>query len=162
MTFPRAAIDEAFSLLPKAMDSTLARVLHAAIGWQESRYLHRRQVIEVQREFKEAGPACGYWQFERGGGVKGVMNFGGTVTKEAKRVCQLRGIEWNREKIWLSLSQDDVLAAAFARLLMYTDPYRLPGSTQEGWELYQRVWRPGKPHPQTWAAAYAFALEQYS
>jgi hypothetical protein len=90
------------------------------------------------------------------------MNFGGTVTKEAKHVCALRGIEWDREKIWLALAQDDVLAAAFARLLMYTDPKRLPGSTQEGWELYQRVWRPGKPHPQTWAAAYAFALEQYS
>lgn len=162
MAFPRAAIDEAFSILPKGMDSTLARVLHAAIGWQESRYLHRRQVIEVQGSFKEAGPACGYWQFERGGGVKGVMNFGGTVTKEAKHICTLRGIEWDREKIWLALAQDDVLAAAFARLLMYTDPHRLPGSTQEGWELYQRVWRPGKPHPQTWAAAYSFALEQYS
>lgn len=161
MSYPRSAVDEAFSLLPPSMDSKLVRRIHAAIGWQESRYLHRRQVIEVQGEFKEAGPACGYWQFERGGGVKGVMTFGGNVTSRAMHVCNMRGLPWDRETIWFALAQDDVLAAAFARLLMFTDPKSLPTTAQGAWDLYARVWRPGKPHPETWPAAYSFALEQY-
>ena len=32
------------------------------------------------------------------------------------------------------------------------------GQAQEAWDLYARVWRPGKPHPQTWEAIYAQAL----
>lgn len=162
MTFPRQAVDQAFALLPKEMDVPLVRVLHAAIGYQESRYEHRRQVISVLGELRESGPACGYWQFEKGGGVKGVMQFGGKVQELAEKVCKARGVRWDREAVWLALVKDDVLAAAFARLLIYTDPHRLPGTAQAGWEMYQRVWRPGKPHPATWARAYAFALEQYS
>jgi len=161
VSYPRAAIDTAFSLLPRAMDSIPARRIHAAIGWQESRYLHRRQVVQVQGVLKEAGPACGYWQFESGGGVKGVMNFGGNVTSRAMMVCNTQGVPWVRNDVWIALSQDDVLAAAFARLLMYTDPGALPTTANGAWDLYARVWRPGKPHPQTWGAAWAFALEQY-
>lgn len=161
MTYPRSAVDMAFSLLPTSMDTKTARRIHAAIGWQESRYQNRRQVIEVQGQLKEAGPACGFWQFERGGGVKGVMNFGGQVSSLAMLVCNLRAVPWDRESVWLTLAKDDVLAAAFARLLMFTEPKSLPTTAQGAWELYARVWRPGKPHPQTWASAYAFALEQY-
>jgi hypothetical protein len=47
--------DDAAKLLP-FMDSPKARVLSAAIGHQESRFIHRRQIN---------GPARGFWQFER-------------------------------------------------------------------------------------------------
>lgn len=163
MTFPRAAIDEAFSLLPKAMDSTLARVLHAAIGYQESKYSSRRQLLKVNGVLAPVGPAASYWQFENGrlAGINGVLTHKAS-SMLAYWVCDSRGVKPERMSVWEHMATDDVLGAAFARLLMYTDPYRLPGSTQEGWELYQRVWRPGKPHPETWGKSYAFALEQYS
>lgn len=145
------------------MDSTLARVLHAAIGWQESRYEHRRQLIKVGEVLKEEGPAASFWQFENGrlAGINGVLTHSASA-KHAQRVCDALAVKPERMAVWERLATDDVLGSAFARLLMYTDPYRLPGSTQEGWEMYQRVWRPGRPHPDTWGAAYKFALEQYS
>lgn len=163
MTFPRAAIDEAFSLLPKAMDSALARVLHAAIGYQESKYSSRRQLLKVNGVLAPVGPAVSYWQFENGrlAGINGVLTHKASA-KHAQRICDALAVKPERMAVWERMVTDDVLGAAFARLLMYTDPYRLPGSTQEGWELYQRVWRPGKPHPETWGKSYAFALEQYS
>lgn len=160
MTFPRGAINEAFTLLPSKWDTPQARVLHAAIGYQETKYLHRRQVIEVDGRLVERGPACGYWQFEKGGAVKGLMNFGGLVTSKAMQVCNVRGVPWRRDDVWIALSQDDVLAAAFARLLMYTDPHSLPVTQADAWDFYLRTWRPGKPHPEDWPKSWAFANEQ--
>lgn len=161
MPYPRAAVETAFFSLPHSLDSLPARRILAAIGYQESRYRNRRQVIERNGALVEAGPACGYWQFESGGGVKGVMNFAGRVSQWAREICELRGVPWVRNDVWLALSQDDVLAAAFARLLMFTDPQPLPTTAEAAWALYLRVWRPGKPHAATWPAAWAFALEQY-
>lgn len=40
----QTALNPALSLLPAKMDSAAARVLVLANGWQESRYLHRRQI----------------------------------------------------------------------------------------------------------------------
>jgi hypothetical protein len=51
------------------------------------------------------------------------------------------------------LEFDDVLAAAFARLLLWADAKALPGldaSHDETWDCYIRSWRPGKPHRDTW------------
>ena len=66
MTLPyllRYTLPSAFALLPPAMDTPDARVLLLAIGLQESKFSHRLQI---------GGPARGYWQFEQGGGVRGV------------------------------------------------------------------------------------------
>jgi hypothetical protein len=75
-------------------------------------------------------------------------------------VCQARKVEPNARALWQALQHDDTLAAATARLLLFTDPKRLPpaGAAEEAWALYMRVWRPGKPHPQTWAGFYRAAL----
>ncbi len=53
-----------------------------------------------------------------------------------------------------------MLACAFARLLLFTDPRPLPalGNPQAAWDYYVRNWRPGKPHRDTWDALYAKAL----
>lgn len=157
MTFPRGAINEAFSLLPSTWDTRAARVCHAAFGWQETKFLHRRQLVKRNGVLVEAGPACGFWQMEKTGGVSGVMNFGGLVTSKAMQVCNVRGVPWRRDDIWLALSQDDVLAAAFARLLMYTDAFKLPTTQEDAWAMYLRVWRPGRPHPEFWPDAWRFA-----
>lgn len=150
MVEPRHAIDEALLLLPAKMDSKQARVMLIAIGLQESRFEHRRQI---------GGPARGFWQFEKGG-VKGVLTH--KATKEiAFNVCELRGITATEPAVYRQLEHDDVLAAAFARLLLFTHPHKLPGlgDAEYAWNYYLKTWRPGKPHPETWPALYAKALE---
>lgn len=147
------AINPAFALLPAKMDTPEARVQMLAIGLQESRFMYRRQMNQ--------GPAMGYWQFERGGGVKGVLTHPASKAL-AVEVCKVRGIEPLAMPVWEALEHDDVLAAAFARLLLWTDAMRLPalGNADGAWECYLRNWRPGKPHRQTWDAFYQQALDQ--
>lgn len=149
MTYPRQAVQDAFALLPAKMDTPAARAIHAAIGYQESKYLTRRQYGN--------GPAASYWQFERGG-IKGVMLHKSSA-RLAMEVCDARGVEFNSEEIWKAMQHDDVLGAAFARLLMWTDSQPLPalGDQEGAWKLYaERCWRPGKPHPKEWAESYRF------
>lgn len=151
MSYPIAAVNESYTLLPQKMDSYWARVNQAAIGFQESDgYRTRLQY--------NGGPARGYWQFEEGGGVKGVMTHEKTASL-ARSVCHARGVPFVRHTVWEALATDDVLAAAFARLLMYTDPFALPTTQAAAWTMYaKRLWRPGKPHPDKWPASWAFAL----
>lgn len=145
-----AAILPALALLPPAMNTPQARVLLLAIGLQESRFQHRRQI---------GGPARGFWQFERNGGVRGVLMHPAS-REDALRICAARHVAPVSATIHATLETDDILAAAFARLLLWTDPLRLPdaGDADGAWALYLRTWRPGKPHPQTWSALYAQAL----
>ena len=150
------AVNEGLRLLPPAMDSTEARVLMYAIGLQESRFTHRAQVIDGGGK----GPARGLWQFERGGGVAGVLRHPASRFW-ANSVCNARNVPAQPLNTWLALETDDVLAAALARLLLFTDPARLPavGEQSESWTYYLRNWRPGKPHPRTWPECYETALK---
>lgn len=149
MPYPKDAVNESYKLLPMKMDSHFARVNQAAIGQQESGYLVRRQYGN--------GPARGYWQFEEGGGVKGVMEHKAS-SELARSVCHARGVPFVRRAVWEALETDDVLAAAFCRLLMWTDSGKLPTSEGDGWAMYARTWRPGKPHPDKWPASWKFGL----
>lgn len=149
MPYPKDAVKESYKLLPLKMDSPFARINQAAIGQQESGYLVRRQYGN--------GPARGYWQFEEGGGVKGVMEHKAT-SELARSVCHARGVPFVRRTVWEALETDDVLAAAFCRLLMWTDSGKLPTSEADGWAMYARTWRPGKPHPDKWPASWKFGL----
>ncbi|MGV2895064.1 hypothetical protein ACNPPY_04675 [Achromobacter sp. AGC78] len=144
------AIAPALGLLPATRDTREARVMLLAIGLQESRFVHRRQI---------KGPAVGFWQFERGGGVRGVLAHASSWA-DARAVCAIRDVEPTSTGVYNSLAHDDILAAAFARLLLWTDPQRLPslGDADGAWSLYLRTWRPGKPHPETWPALYAQAI----
>lgn len=150
MTYPRQAVNEAFALLPSKMDTPLARIQHAAIGFQETKYLTRIQYSN--------GPARSYWQFENGklAGINGVLNHKATAVL-AKSVCEARGVEPERMAVWKAMETDDVLGAAFARLLMFTDAGAVPKNEAEGWAMYLRTWRPGKPHPDNWPLAYKTA-----
>lgn len=151
MSYPKQAIEEAFKLLPPKMNSHAARVLMAAYGYQETKYATRYQY--------GGGPARGYWQFELGGAVKGVMTHEASASL-ARKVCHARGVPFVRATVWAALATDDVLAAAFARLLIYTDPFELPTTSEAAWDMYaKRLWRPGKPHPETWQESWAFGLE---
>lgn len=143
------AIIPAFALLPENMNSRRAVILMLAIGLQESGFVHRRQI---------RGPARGFWQFEKGGGVYGVMNHPRSA-KYAEAICHDRGVEFELNAIYQALEHDDVLAAAFARLLLWTDPHVLPavGDASEAWECYIDNWRPGSPDSARWQRRYAQA-----
>lgn len=151
MVDPRNAIDEALLLLPAKMDSKQARVMMLAIGLQESRFEHRRQI---------GGPARGFWQFEKGGGVRGVLSHPSTKL-HALAVCNAVDIHAREDDVYQSLEHDDVLAAAFARLLLFSDAQPLSelGDAEGAWAYYLRTWRPGRPHRHTWDDLYAKALE---
>lgn len=145
----QSAIRPALSMLPASMGADRAHVMLVAIGLQESRLIHRRQI---------GGPARGLWQFEEGGGVKGVLTHPSSKDL-AFKVCLARGVTADRRSVYAALEHDDILAAAFARLLLWTDPKPLPTNEQDGWALYLRTWRPGKPHPETWSGSFSAASE---
>lgn len=150
------AISAALAALPARMDTPEARVMMLAIGLQESRFEHRRQIVGG----RPVGPAKGYWQFERLGGCRGVVDHAAS-RYWAHSMCEARGVKFNATAVWNAIEGDDVLAAAVARLLLFTDPRRLPGlgNAREAWNLYIRTWRPGQPHRNTWGAFYAEALD---
>lgn len=148
---PAALIREGLGGVMDRFDSPEARVMLCAIGLQESRFRHRRQV---------GGPARGFWQFERGGGVAGVLNHASSRGPTAA-VLALRGVK--PADAYATLETDDMLACAFARLLLYTDPRPLPaiGDVDGAWDYYIANWRPGKPHRGTWDALYAQAQRAF-
>lgn len=146
------ALRPALLLLPLKMSTIEAETLLLAIGLQESRLKFRRQ--------HGNGPARGLLQFERGGGVRGVLRH--KATKDlAASVCKARGVSTDETDVWAHLEVDDVLAFAFGRLLLYSDPAPLPsiGEPKKAWDYYIRTWRPGKPHGDTWIDNFATAVE---
>ena len=151
-------VEPAFRELPARMASDEARVMLLAIGLQESRFRHRLQM--PLRPGMPPGPARGFWQFERGGGVKGVMGHPAS-SRLALEVISSRNLRPNSPTVWAALATDDVLAAIFARLLLWTDPAPLPriGDHEAAWDCYIRNWRPGRPHPHTWKALYDSAVD---
>lgn len=121
-------------------DSKEARIMLIAIALQESGLLHRIQV---------GGPAHGLWQFERAGGVRGVMNHLKTM-QTAENIAKALIYNDSETDVYTAIVDNDILACVFARLYLYTDPKPLPSTAAEGWLYYKRTWRPGKPHPETW------------
>lgn len=158
-TIHRDIVGPGLRLLPPSMGSRDAKVMLLAIGLQESRFTARLQ--RPIRTGAPNGPARGFWQFERGGGVKGVMTHSASAAY-ARIVCFGRGVEFKAMPVWSALAEDDLLACAFARLLLFTDPRPLPklGDEDGAWSYYVANWRPGKPHRQTWAKLYGDALAE--
>lgn len=98
-------------------------------------------------------------RLREGGGVRGVLKHPST-----KRIIQdvIFKLGIHAEECYNCLAEDDDLAAAFARLLLYTDPKPLPSLTSdpgESWEYYLRNWKPGKPHRETFDAFLLHARE---
>ncbi|MBO9647345.1 MAG: hypothetical protein J7605_02460 [Variovorax sp.] len=136
------------AMLPLPMDTPNARLMLLTIGRQESRFRFRRQ--------QGGGPARGFWQFEQGGSVKGVMNHPATCG-HAHRVCNELDMAWDRTSIWAAMETNDLLALCFARLNLWWAPGPLPevGDYDAAWKLYADVtWRPGKPRRETWNRYY--------
>jgi len=142
----RFVIPAAYSLLPPKMNSPEATAMLLAIGLQESEFVARKQ--------RGGGPARGFWQFERGGGVKGVCQHRDTrdLLAEALTVMRYGHIIGNLPELHYAIEDNDVVACVFARLLLFTLPWPLPtrGEHDKAWLQYTEAWRPGKPHRDTW------------
>lgn len=135
------AINPALSLLPEKMTSEPAKAMLLAIALQESGLRHRVQV---------GGPAKGWWQFEPIG-VSGVQ--GHHTTRELAAGADHTFL-YASDAVYDALQHNDVLAATYARLLLFQCPDKLPSGrmdVDEGWRQYVRQWRPGRPHPSRWA-----------
>jgi hypothetical protein len=139
----KLVIEPGLALLHPKFDTPEARVMLLTIGMQESEFRNRRQI---------RGPARGFYQFEEGGGVRGVLKH-----PSSKRIVQdvifKLGIEPN--ECYECLAENDALATVFARLLLYTHPKPLPALNCDpdiAWKYYTNTWRPGKPHRHTWNA----------
>lgn len=139
------------ALLPAKFDTPEARVMLLAIGMQESRFEHRKQI---------GGPAHGFYQFERGGGVRGVLNHRWTKPL-IDGILAARGVK--PEDCYNCIVDDDALATVFARLLLYTDPAPLPkiGQADIAYNYYLRNWKPGKPKPDSWPGYYVGAIDAF-
>lgn len=145
--FARYLIPAAYAVLPPAMNSPRATAMLLSIGAQESvGFRHRRQM--------GGGPARGFFQFERGGGVKGVCTHPETRDHLRSALVALRYEKDIGQTVALyqHLEHNDVLAVVFARLLLWTvkAPLPEPGAYDESWRNYIAGWRPGKPHRATW------------
>lgn len=134
--------DATLSLLPSQFDSAEARAMLMMIGLQESRFEYRRQIN---------GPAHGWWQFELGGGVHGVLHHK-MSHRHIRDILNALGYGNSATESYLAIEHNDILACAYARLLLWTLPQPLPqrGQVEEAWRQYIEAWRPGKPHPETW------------
>ena len=148
------AIAPALRLLPPGMSSPVAWQLMLAIILQESRGIHRVQIVNGGGR----GPARGLGQFERGGGVLGVLNHKAS-RHHAWNVCEALKVPCTSHTVWAALEHNDVLAAAMIRLLLWTDAAPLPhrDSAELAWKYYIRNWRPGQPHRHTWDEFHARA-----
>jgi hypothetical protein len=137
------------------------QTLILAISGQEADFQHRDQ-IESNRGDLVLGPALGLWQFERGtrvsrGGVSGVM-YHSASAPYAQKMCTDLSIPFEPDTFWRKQKFDDEFACKTARLLIWTDPYKLPTNLAAAWDLYaNRCWRPGKPHPAKWPTYWAIA-----
>lgn len=134
-------------------DTPAARRLSLAIALQETRLKNRRQVVAGGAE---AGPAVSFWQFERAGGCRGVLTHRSSAAM-MKAICEIYNVQAAEAGLWTAMQYQDIVAAAAARLLIYTLPSAMAQTQAEGWEQYIAAWRPGKPHESTWTEHWATA-----
>lgn len=144
----KQTIPAAYSLLPGQMDSREATAMLLTIGLHESGFRARKQgplrpLKSIEDFDPTAGPARGFWQFERAGGCAEILQ--SPDTKDiAVPICKMFLIDPNPRAVHAAIGLHDVLAACFARLLLYRDarPMPSPVEASKGYSIYLRNWRP--------------------
>lgn len=110
------------------------------------------------REQYTGGPAKSFWQIEPATAEDTLAR-----CKHVKRFCDallcpspLKPVDFR-----YTLRYCDAAACAIARGILLLDRKRLPeyGDQQGALSCYLRNWRPGKPHPEKWPAAYKAAMD---
>jgi len=142
VNFPYPIIYEAtMKLLPERMGSAESKAMLMAIGMQESKFEHRKQIN---------GPAMGFWQFELTG-IQGVLRHQQS-RDPIRKVLKAMGYSDVAMTSYHAIEHNDILACAYARCLLWTVAGKLPGPSDHkvAWDQYLFAWRPGKPHSRTW------------
>jgi len=135
--------------------SDAARVLVLTIAGQESRWKDRRQI--GMSYYPQKIGARGYWQFESTwGGPVAINDVLQSTPRQIETVCSALDIPCDEIALYEACAWNDTLACAMARLLLWSDPAPLPavGDKDASWKYYERNWRPGAPHPETWPGLY--------
>lgn len=110
------------------------------------------------------GPATGFWQFERMGGVAEILQDGRTGSI-ALALCQRLSVNPQPDPVWrlFATAAGDELACAFARLLIWKDPATPPRialeSEEEAYAYYKRRWRPGADRRAAWTTSWRLAVQ---
>ncbi len=150
----RMAINEALTeQLPVRFNTQAARLMMLAIQKQEDPEERRYQLVKrtdgtlpqnVVGPKSAKGPARSLWQFEAGGGVNGVLTRKAT-SEHIRIICAHYNVPATAKACWEAIEHNDVLAACFARLLLWSDPLPLPkvNEPEKAFDLYIRTWRPG-------------------
>jgi len=124
--------------------------LIGAIGDHESGWSTRDQleVIDGKLVPGQIGPATGFGQFEKNGGVSGVMTHPASRNIAAWFI-ERAGLPFDKDAVWRSFVtvNGDELHVVFMRLLLLTDPQPIPtadsSSEEAAFRYYLRSWRPG-------------------
>lgn len=153
-----ALVDCALHFLPEKMNTPSAKAMLIAVALQESNMADRKQI---------GGPARGYWQFEKPGGVIGVLDHHATraICIDIFKRFDLADLGPDMASVVYCMTAfNSVLAAGLARLLLWTHPDPLPDELEQAraWEYYLWCWRPGKPHPERWADNYSSAWRLFT
>jgi hypothetical protein len=152
-TVAKGAVRDGLALLaPFGIGFSQASVTNLlAIGWQESSFLSPYQYFK--------GPARGLWQFEIAG-VRGVLSHPRS-SRIAVGVLKARRMEPYPVDVHQRLAVDDALAAAFARLLLWTYPHPMALTEDDGWRQYVDLWRPGEPRRDRWSGGWLLANDVF-
>ena len=143
----RPALRDAVALTGHTrLHTQLAEKYLLSFGLQESRLLETIQRAANGRPLPTL--ARSLWQMEKSGGVRGVLTHASTAWFRQL----LTEADWplSEDALHYVLAYNQSLAAVAARALLWTDPQPLRDDEAYAWEYYMRVWRPGKPHPDTW------------
>lgn len=145
----------ALDALPAKMYTPEASQMLIAIGLQETKFMHRWQVLKGGKK----GAARSFWQFEPEG-IRGVLEHSATK-KLAAQFCESQSVRPEPMPVWRAMETNDALGAGFARLLLWTDPHHFPepNDTEAAWAYYVRNWRPGKPRKTDWPANWISARQ---
>jgi hypothetical protein len=149
--FNDIVVTPGLALLPPEMSSREARVMLIAAAGQESGLGDRVQI---------GGPARGFYQCEKHGGLEGVVT--GPMKAYATSACAALAIAPpDVDTIYDAIRLNDALATVIARLILRADPHSLPalGDESGAWACYLRCWGPGRPRPERWHAAYVAAMK---
>lgn len=166
----KSDIEAGLALLPDTLRSIDAKVQVYATSIQENPTRVPRQLIKKDGNLQPVGPAAGDYQFEKTGGIRGLVNFKSPRLQQMlDHVCAERMWGKNEDTLFGAVQVDPILAAALARLLYFTDAGALPkaGAEQYAWDVYLRTWRPGayerdpKGLRAKWSKSYAEAMKTY-
>ena len=122
-----------------------------AIMKQESNLEHRFQVLDYKT--LKAGAARGWGQHEQGN-ISLLMKHS-VAEPMLRQLTQAASVQWDAAAIWRAMEGHDNLSVGISRILLWTDPGKLPTDENAAWDCYaERVWKPGKPNREKWVTSW--------